>query len=126
MGSKKGTKVIEKACIQDYAVNHHAIFLMHQLGISLAGLTAIIAYLGITSGIGGKESWMNLQDTVGTAQQSICENVLCENIEKEITTTKSHSKKSTIGNSFTSDKSGVEKNIIAENKLSELLVSING
>jgi len=79
--------------ILDYAINFNAYLLMQMLGIGLSGLTTIIAMLGIRASCGDVAVWHNIRDKVGEVEQNICKEVLHENLEREIDTTKESGEK---------------------------------
>jgi hypothetical protein len=67
---------------------------MHHLGVSLKGLGYILGILGIGNAIGNKTKWRQIQDIVGTAWKEVNEEVMTENIEKEIKLTQQSTKNS--------------------------------
>jgi hypothetical protein len=77
-----------KCSFMKYAINYSAVLIMQQLGMSLEGLAAIFGFLGIAASVGGMDKWRDIQEAVGAAQQEVAEEVLMENIEKEIAATK--------------------------------------
>ena len=92
----KHTKFVGKGSkggFMQYAINYNMVLVMQQLGMSLTGLANIFGCLGIAAGIGGMDKWKDIQDTVGAAQQEVCEEVLCANIEMKIAATKADAKK---------------------------------
>jgi hypothetical protein len=67
---------------------------MHHLGMSLKGLGSILGILGIANSVGNKTKWRKVQDIVGTACKEVSEEVMTENIEREIKLTQQSSKNS--------------------------------
>jgi hypothetical protein len=63
---------------------------MQHLGQSLKGLASVLAFLGISSTVGGKVKWKVIQNIVGSASEKVSQQVMTENIKKEIQLTEEY------------------------------------
>ncbi len=67
--------------------------MMQMLGLGLCGLTTTIAMLGIQASCWNLAMWHKIRDKVGEAEQTVCKEILNENLEKEINATKESGEK---------------------------------
>jgi hypothetical protein len=107
-----------------YAIKYNAVLIMQQLGMGLTGLAMIFGFLGIAAGVGGMDKWKNIQDAVGAAQQEVCEEVLCANVEKEIAATKINAQKK--AEEWTKTEGKQQDEEAKEAKMEEFLAYVNG
>jgi hypothetical protein len=73
-----------KGMFMKYAINYSMVLVMQHLGMGLKGLMLLLAFLGIAPGIGDKQKWHAIQEAIGVAQQELQEEIICKNIELEI------------------------------------------
>jgi hypothetical protein len=71
-----------------YSINYSIVILMQLLGIGPDGLAMIFAFLGISSGKGSYSKWKKIQDVVGEAEETLCEQECKANIELELRLTR--------------------------------------
>ena len=67
-----------------YGIKYKAVLLMQHLGISPEGLEQVLEFLGISPGTSNDKKWKDIQNSVGIAQEKICEVVIEDNIAEEL------------------------------------------
>jgi ferredoxin-like protein FixX len=82
-----------KSSFLKYGINYKAVLLMQHLGIGPEGLGQVLGFLSISPGTSNDKKWKDIQDSVGQAQEKICEAVIEENIAEEVQCTKEEATK---------------------------------